>query len=403
MQDHIEIQMEMDKVLIKNRIKASVDEISGGDTVLPKGNLKIRSTADLALHLERILTLMGLVRNPKTLSYWRPLIDQAIKEEGEEQLVALNQTLTYNSKVPDQFETLLTAMTGQPATPIDVAVMKHFFWQIKRKMRGLSVKYHLMPIIWGKTGSGKSELVRQLAAPITNYMHTGMGLDRMGDDRYYEAFSKYFIVFLDEMPKVEKASVEHIKSVITAPKLLGRILGSHRTQVYPMNATFIGTSNESPSQLIKDPTGMRRFHYIKSADKMDWEAFKSIDFVGLWRAVDEGRELPYTLDVLHELMEAQEENRAKDVVELFVEEQYIKASEKNTVRAADVYEAFQQYAREGGYTFIPPKRSFYTQLIEKYGIEKHDGVGRTSWRQNPHFKAELTLQSRGGKLTGKGL
>ena len=47
-----------------------------------------------------------------------------------------------------------------------VAVFNKFVWQVKRKIDGLPVFDHLMPVILGSQGTGKSTLIRQLLEAI---------------------------------------------------------------------------------------------------------------------------------------------------------------------------------------------------------------------------------------------
>jgi hypothetical protein len=46
-----------------------------------------------------------------------------------------------------------------------VAMFNKFIWQVKRKIDGLPVFDHLMPVVLGSQGTGKSTLIRQLLEP----------------------------------------------------------------------------------------------------------------------------------------------------------------------------------------------------------------------------------------------
>ena len=50
--------------------------------------------------------------------------------------------------------------------PLDIAVVKHFVWQVKRKLIGLPVDHHIMPILFGKSGGGKSVAIHKLVEPL---------------------------------------------------------------------------------------------------------------------------------------------------------------------------------------------------------------------------------------------
>lgn len=348
-------------------------KVSVGKTITDESQLMER--------LELLIQASGQVRSPQApLKYWRTLIEGVVLREKVRQMQSLAASLSHDKgsghgevaidlRLP-LLATFTRVLTGRDE-PVDLAVMAHFLWQIKRKLVGLPVTYHMMPVIWGKTGAGKSEALKRLLSPIGGYVMTGMSLDKIGDDRYFRQLADHLVIFLDEMPKVEKASVEHIKQVITATELTGRPLYSNAHRVYPQNCTFIGTSNEAPSQLIKDSTGMRRFHYIKCADRMDWETINTLDYVALWREVNERQDRAYVLELKNELEAKQEEVRIREPLEEFIAEGYITATaDGSQFMAREAYDAFVRYCEEGGYKFVMTKQSFNKQLFERYGFSR---------------------------------
>lgn len=364
---------------------------------------RLESEVDVMDYMEMAVQAEGLVVSPRSpLKYWRQIIQSTMDELKKKQMVEFALKLAYNKQEATEATTLATftrLLTGEPSM-INEAVMAHFLWQIKRKLNGLPVSYHMMPIIWGKTGVGKSEALRKLMGPISGYVLTGMSLDKIGDDRYYRQLADHLVAFFDEMPKVDKAPVEHIKQVITADELTGRILYSNGYKAYKQNCTFIGTSNESPSQLIKDTTGMRRFHYIKCADKIDWDAINGLDYVKLWQEINEFCDIPYTSSVREELKTKQEEVRQRDAIEEFINEGYLDASATDSkFKSKEAYELFKEYSKDSGY-YLFSKQNFNRQLQERYGFKKVT-EGTKHDLLFPSFYGKLNkIPSR---LDGKGL
>ncbi|UEM23096.1 hypothetical protein JL100_010245 [Skermanella mucosa] len=46
------------------------------------------------------------------------------------------------------------------------AVLQHFIWQVGRKIRGMTVGNHMMPVIIGQQGGGKTEMVKRFLSPL---------------------------------------------------------------------------------------------------------------------------------------------------------------------------------------------------------------------------------------------
>lgn len=374
-------------------------EFHGGNSITSKTNPNIKSEADVSTLIERQLQIARMSTSATPLaSYWRPLILEELLTKKMENVAVVKSNIKHLEGLSGVVEKLIVAITGSNKE-VDVAVFKHFLWQIKRKLNGLPVTWHMMPIIWGKAGSGKSETLRKLFKPLKGFVHAGMALDKLGDDRYYRQLEEHFIVFLDEMPKIEKASIESIKHIITAQDLTGRVLYSNGHKSYQQNCTFIGTSNEAPSQLIKDSTNMRRFHYIKAVDKMDWDMVNSLDMFKVWQEVDEQRAEPYTADVFTKLSELQEDIRQKDAMELFITEGFLVKDANSMTKSQDIYEQFREFCKDGGFNFPPPKQTFNRQLIERFEFERVEGLQGVAARF-PHFKAKLTKYR--GNVTIKG-
>ena len=208
------------------------------------------------------------------------------------------------------------AVTGKIA-PLDVAVVKHFVWQVKRKLHGQPVEHHLMPILVGSQNVGKTAALRALCAPIADLCDSPSDLTFLGDERQNFRLAKSHIILLDEMGYADRVSVDVLKNKITADRLSWRILGSNKQTSSPNVATFVGASNKQLLDLIYDPTGMRRFYEVECAKKMNWEQINGINYTNLWASVDPSGLCPIK-PYLAELDVVQEAYRGNDSVEEFV-------------------------------------------------------------------------------------
>lgn len=410
------------KAFIRNNIKKLKLKFSGAGKVVSKTAADIKSDVDVVNRCEEMVQLGNLVTQRTPLRYWTGLIERAIIEEKEAQLLQLAAKLRYSPAIErteggeglaghlPNLARFTALLTGKPeADIVDLAVMAHFLWQIKRKLNELEVTWHMMPIIWGLTGAGKSMALRKLMEPISGYVVVGMSLDRLGDDKYYRQFHEHLVVFFDEMPKIERASIEQMKQVITADKLTGRLLYSNSYKAYTQRCTFLGASNASPSQLIKDSTGMRRFYYLKCADKVDWDSLNKISIEDIWKEVNEGTSEPYILGVFDKLKARQEEVRVKDVLEEYIDAGYITSGEagKDAVKfkSKEAYQLFKDFCEESGHNYPISKQSFNRQLQELHHFKKVT-TGTNHDLLFPSFYGTLNRKPDGmakGALDAKGL
>jgi hypothetical protein len=198
------------------------------------------------------------------------------------------------------------------ATGFPTAILKKFMWQVKRKAYGLPVTDHLMPVITGKQGGGKSTLVTNMMQPIVDSMKvTNFG--DVANDKLIDLWESA-VLFMDEMSGARKADMNTVKQAITASTLTRRPMRSNDTVTVKQMATFIGCSNDSLGEIIKDPTGVRRFAELEFTDTPDWTAMNEIDWLMLWRSVDEHSADP-SANCFDLLKAQQEANRFQDSVE----------------------------------------------------------------------------------------
>ncbi|MCX6125408.1 MAG: hypothetical protein NTV34_11780 [Proteobacteria bacterium] len=99
--------------------------------------------------------------------------------------------------------------------------------------------------------------------------------------------SRNFVVVFDELQGSEDVDINNMKQIITASTLEWRVMRSEQVGSAPQNATFIGCTNEPVKTRIVDPTSARRFWELRCLGQIDWNVINSIDYMALWRSVDE--------------------------------------------------------------------------------------------------------------------
>lgn len=206
---------------------------------------------------------------------------------------------------------------SERGTEYTIAVLQSFMWQIKRKILGLPVTNHIMPVILGPQGVGKTTFVTNLISPIRE-LSIETSFDAIEDERNIEIWDRY-VLFLDEMGHANRSDVDAIKHAITAAKLSRRPMRSNGQISVDQKATFIGCSNKVLAQLIKDATGMRRFVSAQFSNNPDWAYQSGIDWFLLWRSVDEYGDNPIVAH-LEEMRSVQEDERHLGRVESWIKD-----------------------------------------------------------------------------------
>jgi hypothetical protein len=223
------------------------------------------------------------------------------------------------------------------------AVIRKFMWQVKRKARGMVVTNHLMPVLTGAQGKGKTEFVKAMTKPLRDLMRE-VDFGMLTDGKTTDIWSA-LILFIDEMGHFTKADVDKVKNVITTTELSIRSMRQNHSAVIRNAATLIGCSNKSLGQLIRDETGGRRFAELEWSNTPDWDASNGLDWQMLWQSVDESGPDPLIAAGMADVLrEQQEANRNQHPVEIWARE-YGHTLRKWT-RASDIHVSYREWERD---------------------------------------------------------
>lgn len=232
---------------------------------------------------------------------------------------------------------------GETRPGFAIAVMKKFIWQVKRKARGMNVTNHLMPVLTGAQGKGKTQFVKAMTTPLHDLMReVDFGL--ITDGKTADIWSA-LILFIDEMGSFTKADVDTVKNVITSTERPIRTMRTNHSTQVRNQATLIGCTNKSLGQLIRDETGGRRFAELNWRNDPDWEASNALDWHLLWQSVDENDNDPiFSANMMDTLRDQQEENRNQHPVEVWVRE--YGHTLKNWTKASEMHNDFRTWEKD---------------------------------------------------------
>ena len=249
-------------------------------------------------------------------------------------------------------------MPGATSPDYVVAVLQTLVWQVKRKMCGLDVTGHLMPILTGAQGNGKTTFLHNFLAPVAD-VATFVSFREALDSRNLGVWSSFVHVY-DEMEKGELADVNAVKSAITGAKRSARVMGTNTTATVRQLATSVGAMNGKIGEVLRDPTGMRRYGPLPTGDVpgpdkpgVDWKVLNRIDYAALWRSVQVTDPRPVDR-VVDELQRLQNAERMLDPVEYYLRHhlrtanvvQSRKLRSTSAIAAADLHRDFSEMMRE---------------------------------------------------------
>lgn len=240
-----------------------------------------------------------------------------------------------------------------------IAVLKKFVWQVKRKLTQKPVTNHLMPVLLGAQGGGKSTLVESFYSPLKE-LAKDSNFSQIQDDRIIDIWHHY-IIFMDEMGGASKSEIDLIKNIITTDTLERRPMGQNGLDTIRQCATFIGCSNRELSQLITDTTGIRRFIGLRFSNNPCWDTVNQTDYLQLWRSVDVTQADP-TIPFMAEIKALQEGARRKSSVE-----EWAISFDSITVKAGDVLAAARLFELYSGWeaTAFPNQRMNLTNFKDE--------------------------------------
>lgn len=222
-----------------------------------------------------------------------------------------------------------------------IKIIQKFMWQVKRKALKLPITNHLMPVLVGAQGKGKSNFVDAMLAPIADATIKA-NFEMVSEQRNIDIWRNLVMVF-DEMSGAKKADMETVKSTITASSLERRRMGTNGNEQVAQMSTFIGSSNQSLSSIIRDTTGLRRFAELPYTLVPNFDALNQIDWLLLWQSVDEQGVDP-SLEINDLLKQKQEESRNLCSVELWASLNGMKF--RKLTPSQEIYIDYEEWAKQ---------------------------------------------------------
>lgn len=339
--------------------------------------------------------------NRKSKKFFRESLETMNLQTEKQRLLDLRASLNGTTDV-GLAELRRFARALQPhATPEEheftTQVFASFVWQVKSKIFGRPITDHLMPVIYGPQGVGKSTAILRLLRPIRPYVADSK-MDIFSDNFSRNTFTENYIVFFDEMAGAERTDVDRLKNHISADLISGRAIYTSKVDKLPQNSTFIGCSNRSVRDLVWDSTGMRRFVEIE-VGAMHLPAISGYEFVGdtkkdyanpidfkkIWESVPLDKANP--IHTIHEqITEHQAKLRAQTYTELWVIDEDLEPGETRVSKKV-VYAGFRNWCRAQDIKVLTMNK--FSRELNRLGFKEEREASTRFWMMNKKYGGYL--------------
>lgn len=266
---------------------------------------------------------------------------------------------------------------------LDVAVMAHWLWSVKNKMKGRLITYHIMPIFFGPQGGGKSVAIKHLIGPVEDYK-LNINMEQITDERNYQAMSTNYVVFFDEMERANKVDVDALKKQVSVDYNDYRPLYTNTSQKAIQACSFIGATNRQVKEQIVDASGMRRFWQIVCLPKLDWKAISSINYLDMWKGIDENKEDGYILPHLDKIRAEQQELVYTDDLDTYIafKNLAVGVNGSKTITFSELYTDYKIWSQDFGQKLLPS--NWFAIKLKGKGIERNP-LKKDLWLVNADF------------------
>ena len=179
-------------------------------------------------------------------------------------------------------------------------MMKHWAWQVKRKLMGRKVVHHIWLNFYGAAGTGKTTFIKKMCVPMEDVTSTTTISKIFDDTREIKRLTENLVLIFDELAlnvdseesgKLNADQKAILKSIITGEFIDARVYGTQNQAKKIITFSCISSANNHLYDIIYDETTMRRFfEFHCTAEKV-----KDFNFINrtldnseyFWLGVDE--------------------------------------------------------------------------------------------------------------------
>lgn len=179
-------------------------------------------------------------------------------------------------------------------------LMKHWGWQVKRKLLGRKVRFHIWINFYGAAGTGKTTFIIKMTSPMEDVTSTTTISKLFDDTREIKRLTENLVLYFDELAlnvdgeesgKLNADQKAILKSIVTGDTLDARVYGTQNQAKKKITFSCISSANNHLYDIIYDETTMRRFfefHCTAERVKDFSDINKALDNSSyFWQGIDE--------------------------------------------------------------------------------------------------------------------
>lgn len=315
-----------------------------------------------------------------------PDVDMIIEAKRKGSRNDIANMFPYTGENDTIFRTFLERFNAKGDHDLHVDMLKHWIWQVKRRLLGLDTKYEIMIAFLGAQGVGKSYAADKFLKALPADIYGQATVSDLLDERNSKRWERIHIVLLDEISRESKDSLAKLKDWITKRELDYRPMRTNSMERVQKNAQGIATTNFPLGYILRDSSGMRRFWTIHSDNKANHtcEGLDAIDYTEMYNYVDESREKGYynpDHPRYEEICALQNDSRDKTPIEEFLyKERYVNNEgnlypesrvARTTMKVEDLLWDCNSYLNSNNWRKYDPK-AFFNELVNmNLPIRKH--------------------------------
>jgi hypothetical protein len=220
-------------------------------------------------------------------------LDAWCRSKRQEVLDGLRASLLFRGKNGKAGEFL--ELVADQVSDLDLASFLHWLWITKRRLFRLTVQDHMMLVLQGETGAGKTVWLERLCSPFGDAL-LNADISIFEDKFAFPVLGTSAILFFDELAKISKVDGDVLKRMISANVYAGRAMHSQKFKGVIVSCSFIGASNHDLTTILQDDTSARRFWQITSKNrktlKKDWKKIEAFPVLEIWQGIDENAPSP---------------------------------------------------------------------------------------------------------------
>jgi hypothetical protein len=161
-----------------------------------------------------------------------------------------------------------------------VLIRKWFIGAVSKNLAPSSKEQNPMLVLAGRTGTGKSVLVRWIGSPLPEFF---LASPIYPDNKDFVINSaSHFVWEVEELGStIRKADIEALKAFISRTTTSFRAPYGRFEINKPVTVSFIGTINPDGNGFLNDVTGNRRYR-VCNVTSVNWQYEKEVDINGCW-------------------------------------------------------------------------------------------------------------------------